>query len=492
MESFWLKTVLVLSVLCCFIFLFCPYLSKGNLDMTHLLRQDASSSSKGNYPKQRTLVKRNSAKFKSGLIVVGCYSHERYEDFKWFVFPKKDKDQFEAWVEAVKIANERTGFEWNLQGGKSAKEFTRCPRICSAHFLSGDKSWNKEAINYKPTIFPDNPHRNKYGSKKRKRMEDQKVYPEVCDKVNRVTRGSQGKFFRALEDTDVPDTAIDLLSQLWLEDSSKDLTFICSGGEVVKCHSSIFALVNAYTKSLLNSSEPNVNITLQLPWCPRLVVEHFLKIVYCVPNAHTYNDLTNFGELVLALKVEGVLAKSDGSVTQTSFGKCAARNRVKQQTDKYMPGSVTFVRKSKDFCPVEPTLNTAQEPKEDEFIFVKGVKLSCKNDMKVPKNDMYIGLDPRAEVKKESQDLFPCDICHKYYKTAASLQGHMKCHMDPNPDSLSCDECPEKFETSMDRITHQRVIHQKHIVQKKCNACYEVDEPGHSCKQQYICMVGCV
>ena len=79
--------------------------------------------------------------------VVGCnHNSARDKQFKYWKFPVRNEEQRALWIKAVHRVNP-DGSDWIP--GKTAI-------ICSAHFLNGEKSLNRNHPSYKPTIFPKN------------------------------------------------------------------------------------------------------------------------------------------------------------------------------------------------------------------------------------------------------------------------------------------------------------------------------------------------
>ena len=74
---------------------------------------------------------------------IGCTNHQGDEGLSFYRAKRADKAQSFAWAKAINRANEN-GELWMP---------TENDRICSAHFISGRPSTDRNSLDYRPTKF---------------------------------------------------------------------------------------------------------------------------------------------------------------------------------------------------------------------------------------------------------------------------------------------------------------------------------------------------
>ena len=243
----------------------------------------------------------------------------------------------------MKQSNERSGAPWDPLYDREGRINVK---ICPERFLFGKKAlpFLTTAANYLPTIFPQNVTQRRRGNDK---------CGKPCANLNlvagkRVTR-LDANSFSELVDNDRPETTRHLLSVLWSDDTSKDLTLVCSLGRLVKCHSAVFSLFSPIAAELLmNQTEVVI-----LPDFDVSVVEQFLKRSYCVTPIDNSQEVIDF-DLATAL---GINASSPVK---------KMRMALKRHVDKTEPGTVTFVRKLSDLSNSSEPLAKKSKREQDQ------------------------------------------------------------------------------------------------------------------------------
>lgn len=69
----------------------------------------------------------------------------------------------------------------------------------------------------------------------------------------------------------------------------------------------------------------------------------------------------------------------------------------------------------------------------------------------------------------ESNIGFPCQQCHKYYKTEKTLQSHYLLKHSDNNEEVMCTQCDKKYPSTLSLSKHLKYMHRH---QHRCNACY--------------------
>ena len=77
---------------------------------------------------------------------IGCTNHQGDEGLSFFRAKRADIDQSRAWAKAINRADEN-GELWMPSDSD---------RICSAHFITGKPSKDRNSLDYRPTKFATN------------------------------------------------------------------------------------------------------------------------------------------------------------------------------------------------------------------------------------------------------------------------------------------------------------------------------------------------
>jgi len=457
--------------------------------------------------------------------VIGCQAVRNDSKMLLYNFPEDDSNevlqlQRRKWIEAVTRANIKVPV-W---------KFDSQMLICSSHFVMGAKSLSPQALNFVPTLFPNNDI-SKVGQNKGKKgmkrpagseMKTPKgTEPKVpkmsldvhMEKPTQMHSGLSTKshgtvvqseskasqptkrvtrrfgYWEELKANEAPvEKVTALLQALWNEKGSMDMSIVSSDKKVIKCHALMFSLISNFASELVQDAvlKGDDELCLHLPHVSCIAISSLLEKVYCVNKSDLDSQELSF--LACDLKIE-------------RSGKAVVDTRVAKQNDNAsqfgsLEHQLTLVR-NEDAFKIKPwqSLMTAykntEEAGQNTIPISEETKSSQKTVQSVKSASSQKTIQKRhytskpkmikvdaEEVKQESDESDDSDNesdneSDEPLPAAESVHIHGK---DPDDPELivHCSRCAGPIKTT--KSTHQKLVE---MLEKK--------QPGKKVHVQYQC-----